>query len=97
MTDGAIEDEIFALLARRSEGATICPSEVARALHTTDGGADEPDDGWRDLMDPVRAVARRLVSERRLEITQKGEVVDPETARGAIRLRLPRSADAASR
>ena len=43
-TDEALEDAIRDLLARRSEGATICPSEAARAV------AGEGD--WRALMEP---------------------------------------------
>jgi len=79
-----IEETILRLLDGRDSartGKTICPSEAARAL----GG----DDGFRPLMEPVRAVARDMVDRGDLEVTQSGEVVDPRTARGAIRLRLP--------
>ena len=76
-----IETTIRELLERRGPGKTICPSDAARAL----GG----DDGFRPLMDPVRAAARAMVDRGELEITQSGRVVDPERARGAIRLRLP--------
>ena len=76
-----IEETILGLLAKRAEGRTICPSEAARAL----GG----NDGFRPLMEPVREVARDLVARGELEITQRGQVVDPTSARGAIRLRLP--------
>jgi hypothetical protein len=74
-----IERTIDALLDRRAEGRTICPSEAARAL-----AAD-----WRPLMQPVRDVAYAMADDGRLEVTQKGEVVDGRTARGAIRLRRP--------
>ncbi len=81
-TDRALEDQVLALLARRAEGATICPSEAARAV-----GADD----WRDLMEPARAAARRLVDAGEVEVTQGGEVVDPATAKGPIRIRrVPR-------
>ncbi len=70
---------ILELLDRRGDGATICPSEAARAA--------DPD-GWRDLMEPVRRTARRLVAEHRVEVTQGGRVVDPATATGPIRIRL---------
>ena len=76
-----LEQRILELLATRAAGATICPSEVARA---------EGAEGWRDLMEPVREAARRLVHQGRLEIVQGGHVVDPSRARGPIRLRLPR-------
>ena len=70
---------ILALLAERDEGKTICPSDAARAL----GG----DDGFRQLMPLVRDAARSLVAEGRIDVTQSGEVVDLDSARGAIRLR----------
>ena len=79
VSDAQIERTILDLLARRAPGKTICPSDAARAL----------DDDFRPLMDPVRRVARALVARGELEVTQSGRVVDIDTARGAIRLRLP--------
>lgn len=80
-TGTAPEAAIEQLLDARARDATICPSEAARAV----GGDD-----WRDLMEPARQAARRLVAAGRLEITQAGHVVDPSTAKGPIRLRRPR-------
>ncbi|CAA9288102.1 MAG: Uncharacterized protein RSP_6119 [uncultured Corynebacteriales bacterium] len=77
-TDAELERTVLALLAGRRAGATICPSEAARAV----GGA-----GWRELMEPARAAARRLVAAGEVEITQGGRVVDPSTAKGPIRVR----------
>ena len=77
--DKRLEDEIRAMLASRS--TTICPSEVARKL-----GGEE----WRSLMQPTRQAARRLVAQGELEITQRGQVVDPSFAKGPIRLRAAR-------
>lgn len=77
-TDLALERTVLSLLAARAAGATICPSEAARAV----GG-----DGWRDLMEPARAASRRLVASGDVEITQRGRVVDPSTAKGPIRVR----------
>jgi hypothetical protein len=76
--DRSLETAIMDLLDRRARGSTICPSEAARAV--------DPD-GWRDLMEPARAAARRLVVTGAVEITQGGTVVDPSTARGPIRVR----------
>jgi hypothetical protein len=77
------EAAILDLLARRGRGKTICPSDAARAL----GG----DEGFRPLMPLVRDAARALVAARRIEVTQSGQPVDLDGARGAIRLRaLPR-------
>jgi hypothetical protein len=77
-----LEQAILALLARRDPSSTICPSEVARAL----GGPT-----WRDLMEPVRTAARRLVSAGQVEITQAGDVVDPDRVKGPIRIRRMRA------
>ncbi|MEM9040593.1 MAG: DUF2256 and DUF3253 domain-containing protein [Actinomycetota bacterium] len=79
--DRQLEASILDLLSRRAAGATICPSEAARAV----GG--DTDDAWRDLMESSRRAARRLVAAGEIEITQKGRVVDPSTAKGPIRLR----------
>jgi len=81
-TGAKIERTITELLEARDPGKTICPSDAARAL------AGEAD--FRALMEPVRARAREMVDRGDLEITQGGRVVDPASARGAIRLRLPR-------
>jgi hypothetical protein len=75
----ALENAITELLDARG-GKTICPSEVARRVDTED---------WRPLMDPARRVAARLVEAGELEMTQQGQVVDPATARGPVRLRRP--------
>ena len=77
--DTELEVAILSLLSERDVGATICPSEAARLV---DG------DDWRDLMEPSRRAARRLVSTQMIDITQNGRVVDPSTAKGPIRLRL---------
>ncbi len=77
-TDEALERSITELLARTKAGGTICPSEAARAV----GGED-----WRDLMEPARSAARRLVSRGDVVITQGGRVVDGSTARGPLRIR----------
>lgn len=83
--DRALEARILALLAEREPGRTICPSEAARAVHQESGEAS--DDSWRDLMEPARQAARRLVAAGEVVVTQHGEVVDPETATGPIRIR----------
>ncbi len=85
MTDADIEAQIFALLARRQPGATICPSEVARALAPA-GGA------WRDQMHHVRQVARVLAQDGRLRVTRGGVPVDATAPGGPIRLGLPGTA-----
>ena len=76
--DRALETAILELLAQRDAGKTICPSDAARAVS---------DEGWRELMEPARQAARRLVAAGEVVVTQGGDVVDPEAARGPIRIR----------
>ena len=77
--DERLEAAITGLLAQRARSATICPSDAARLVGD--------DDSWRDLMEPARRAARRLVERGEVEITQGGQVVDPSTAKGPIRIR----------
>jgi hypothetical protein len=77
-TAGALERAIGALLDARRPGATICPSEAARAVAP---------EGWRELMPEARAAAGRLAARGAVEVTQGGAVVDVATARGPVRIR----------
>lgn len=79
--DEKLAASIRELLDARAASATICPSEAARAV-----GGEE----WRDLMEPARRAARRLVAAGEVEITQRGQVVDPSAAKGPIRIRKAR-------
>jgi hypothetical protein len=79
--DRELTGAIRELLDARASTATICPSEAARRV----GG-----DQWRELMEPARRAARRLVADGEVEITQGGRVVDPSTAKGPIRIRRAR-------
>ena len=76
--DSRLQQAILDLLAQRRAGATICPSDAARAV--------EPDD-WRPLMDAARGAAQRLVDAGEVEVTQGGEVVDLARASGPVRIR----------
>lgn len=76
--DRQLEVAILALLDRRARGASICPSEAARAVASN----------WRALMAPARMAARRLCRRRCIAITQGGHGIDPDHAKGPIRLRL---------
>lgn len=71
---------ILELARERGPDKTICPSDAARAI----GGDD-----WRDLMDDARDVARSLAREGLVDVTQKGDALDPDaTWRGPIRIRI---------
>lgn len=84
--DAALEVAIRELLAARARTATICPSEAARRV----AGEGAGDEAWRELMEPARMAARRLVARGEVQIVQGGRVVDPSTARGPIRIRRAR-------
>jgi hypothetical protein len=77
----AIEHCVLDLLGGRAITASICPSDVARAV-VRDG------DEWRALMPVVRQVAARLANEGIVLITQRGTALDPDMiSHGPIRLR----------
>ncbi len=81
VTEAQARRTIRRLLAERDPGKTICPSEAARAL-AGDG------DAFRELMPLMRDAARAMVADGEIEVTQQGDVVDLDSARGPIRLRL---------
>lgn len=70
-----IESATRALLRKR-DGASICPSEVARIVD----GAD-----WRALMDAVRDAAIKMAGSGELEFAQRGRRVSPPFT-GPIRI-----------
>jgi hypothetical protein len=74
-----LESAILALAELRGPHSSTCPSDAARAV----GG-----ENWRGLMDEARAIARELAQAGRVEITQRGDVLDPGAEwRGPIRIR----------
>lgn len=77
--DAELERTILQLLHQRAPTSTICPSDAARAVGTQDS--------WRDLMEPARDAAARLVADGQVEVTQQGKVVDLAQAQGPIRIR----------
>lgn len=79
----------MAMLAVRDLDATLCPSEVARALTAADA-VDAPAERWRDMMPHVHAAIDALVAGGRIRLSWKGA---PLTARvGPYRIGyLPRS------
>ncbi|QDU54755.1 DUF3253 domain-containing protein [Aeoliella mucimassa] len=68
------------LINKRGASKSVCPSEVARAIDPVD---------WRDHMDDIRQLAAEMSVAGELVVTQRGQVVDPLSAKGPIRLRLP--------
>ena len=70
---------ILRMARERGPSKSICPSDAARAV----GG-----EHWRDLMDDARAEARALARRGEVQISQRGEVLDPDGDwRGPVRIR----------
>lgn len=68
------------LMHDRAEGASICPSEVARAAGPG---------GWRGRLDDVRAVGRHLAARGIIAIMQRGHRLPPDLPlRGPVRFAL---------
>lgn len=61
---------IIALLSARREGATICPSEVARALAST--RSESPED-WRNMMPAVHDEVDRMLAQGDIRLSWKGK------------------------
>lgn len=79
-TDAAFEERAAAAmraLTRKRSESSICPSDVARAI----GG-----ESWRSRMDDVRRVAADLAARDEVVVTQKGEPVRIDEARGPVRI-----------
>jgi hypothetical protein len=64
---GDLRATALALLAARAPGATICPSEAARAAALAAGRAD-----WRGEMATVHAAVDALVAEGLVRLSWKG-------------------------
>ncbi len=72
--------EILTLLELRGPAKTICPSEILSENQKQD----------KIMMEHVRRSARLLAHEGKIEITQKGQTIDPLNFKGPIRLKLKR-------
>jgi hypothetical protein len=79
VSEQRLRTAILEMARDRGPAKTICPSDAARAV----GGDD-----WRGLMEQARDIARELARAGDVEISQRGEVLDPDaTWRGPIRIR----------
>lgn len=74
MTATDAHDAVFALIAARAPGATVCPSEVARVLATTTGPDGQGLD-WRGMMPTVHAAIDQLVIDGRVRLSWKGQAL----------------------
>jgi len=65
-----VQAATLALLARRASGATVCPSEVARAIAAAAGKAD-----WRGEMPAVHAAIDRMAAAGLVRLSWKGRAL----------------------
>jgi hypothetical protein len=72
-----IEAAARSLLRHRGPDKTICPSDVARVVFG---------EAFRARMQAVRAALFARVRVGELEVRQKGKVVQPDAARGPLRI-----------
>lgn len=72
------EAAIILMAERAGAGRSITPSDVAMSLA----------EDWRPLLKHIRAAARRLAEQGRIEILRHGKPIDPAALKGVIRLRL---------
>jgi hypothetical protein len=78
-----LRSSMRALAEHRGPGSSTCPSDAARSV----GG-----ENWRDLLPDALQVARELAESGAVEITQRGNVLEPNSNwRGPIRVRKRRS------
>lgn len=77
-----IEAEIRRQTASLGAGASLSPTDIARAL-----SPPPPSEAWRGKLSAVRRAAIRLAEAGEIEILRKGKPVAPDAARGVIRLR----------
>ena len=82
------DDTALELLAARALGATICPSEVARALAAA-AGAETADRDWRKMMPAVHSAVDRLVADGKIRLSWKGEMLSSRTGPYRIRREGP--------
>ncbi|MDZ4848755.1 MAG: DUF3253 domain-containing protein [Pirellulaceae bacterium] len=78
--DKEIRDEILRMLMMDAPGTSICPTDVARSLRSY----------WRQWMPLVREIAAEMARDGEIEVIHQDKIVDIETAKGPVRLRLVR-------
>ncbi len=74
-----IKNRILTFTKSRGPKKSVCPSEVTRDLFS---------DVWRDHLDEVKDVAVGMQKNKLIRITQNGEDITIDKARGPIRLSL---------
>lgn len=77
-------DCALALIAGRAAGATVCPSEVARAVSRI---RERSDTRWRDAMAEVHATVDEMVAAGEITLSWKGRRLSERSGPYRIRAR----------
>lgn len=70
-----VRQTLLSLLEQRPTGATVCPSEVARAIAALGGDSSLGAETWREEMPMVHAVVDQLVADRAVKLSWKGHAL----------------------
>lgn len=79
ISDTAVYETILAMCAAAGEDDSIRPEDVAMTLYP---------ENWQSLLKRVRLFAKQLAEDGLVFILRKGKPVDPEDAKGLIRLQV---------
>ena len=82
---GHARELLLALLAARAVEATVCPSEVARAMAKSETVAGD----WRSLMPTVHSAVDDLMAEGMVGLSWKGVALTERSGPYRIRLKVP--------
>ena len=84
-----VVETILAVLGELPPGGSASPMDVARAYAARRAKPSDPPDVWRRYMNAVKQQMVHLARAGQIEITRKGQPVDPNNFKGIVRLRRP--------
>jgi hypothetical protein len=87
--DDPIAESILSYLAALGPGKSASPMDIAKVIGEARAKPKDPPELWRRYMTSVKQQMIFLARAGRIDITRKGEKVDPNDFKGVVRLRLP--------
>ncbi len=81
---------VVAILDALAEGGSPTFQDIARSIAKQRGKPRDGPNLWRRYMNAVKQQSVHLARGGRIEITRKGEAVDPRDFKGIVKLRLPK-------
>ncbi len=89
--DDPIAESILSFLAALGPDKSASPMDIAKSIGEARAKPKDPPELWRRYMTSVKQQMIHLARAGRIEITRKGQKVDPNDFKGVVRLRLPES------